>query len=155
MASMSSSSLKVGDLITGRFIRYLIGAIMALYVPVFALLFYMGTPRYLIAPYIYYWLAPSSLGVFAFMLIASQRHVRVAAWSVVVILGAWILENYIVSVYYLSKVKLFHGEATSEAVLASVVEVNASVGYWSFVYVPLLIALVFATLFHVKIEHAI
>ncbi|HKR58169.1 MAG TPA: hypothetical protein VJS64_00445 [Pyrinomonadaceae bacterium] len=155
MANRISNKLKVSNFISGRLGKYLVAALTAVYVPVFALLLYVGTPRYVVAPYVYYWLAPASLGVFALFLFVNPRHVRFAAWSAVVVLGAWLLENYVLSIYYISQAKLAQNSVMPNALFGAVIQVSSNLGYWSFVLIPFLVALVFAILFRAEFKHAI
>jgi hypothetical protein len=80
--------------------RTVVAALLALYVPLFALFVYIGTLRYLILLPVFLYGPPVCLALLAMCVAFSPRYVRVMSWVNVAILALWLAQAFILTAHY-------------------------------------------------------
>ena len=136
-------------LASNRRVRLGVGVALLAYAPFLALTISVATPRFLglAFPQLYFWLCPLSLALFGLALLAGVSFVRTAAWVVVAVLGAWLLEIAARTGHHLFSAYLMQSGTLSLALWQSATQTAIGLAEAFEVWLPMALALMFALFF--------
>jgi hypothetical protein len=120
--------------------RIALGALVLVYLPVFAYVVIVTTPSYSLLPRVWVVVLPVVLASLGAGLMLSERAAQVAAWAAVALLAAALLDNVFSIVAYLADWEKRRGAGELEAWLAAVRQSRSHLWHWAAVLAPALAA---------------
>ena len=130
-----------------KILRWMLGALFALYTPFFAIFVLAATPSMVIlGEYFYVVTMPFCMGIFVLIMITRPQHIRVAAWMLCAVMGIWVLDNAGTQIYWLTIDVPAPGWTPMTLRDAALETLDGGI-YWWFVLIPQLICALIATFF--------
>lgn len=133
-------------LTSNRWVCRGIGVASLIYAPFLALTVSVATPRFLglTFPQLYFWLCPLALALFGLALLVRVNFIRAAAWVVVLVLGAWLLEIAALTAHHLFSAYLVQSGMLFLALWQSAAQTAVGLIEAIEVWLPMALALIFA-----------